>query len=60
MNDDLIDVDEEESALCEIIDNQHGESKVSKHKSIRKLKRKVRKEIAATEELIRSISVIEA
>ncbi len=60
MNDDLIDVDEEESALCEIIDNQHGEGKVSKHKSIRKLKRKVRKEIAATEELIRSISVIEA
>jgi hypothetical protein len=60
VNDDLIDVDEEESALCEIIDNQHGEGKVSKHKSIRKLKRKVRKEIAATEELIRSISVIEA
>jgi hypothetical protein len=60
VNDDLIDVDEEESALCEIIDNQHGEGKVSKHKSIRKLKRKIRKEIAATEELIRSSSVIEA
>ena len=56
----MIDVDEEESALCEIIDNQHGEGKVSKHKSIRKLKRKIRKEIAATEELIRSSSVIEA
>lgn len=56
----MIDVDEEESALCEIIDNQHGESKVSKHKLIRKLKRKMRKEIAATEELIRSTTAIEA
>ena len=56
----MIDVDEEESALCEIIDNQHGEAKVSKHKSIRKLKRKVKKEIAATEELIRSSNIIEA
>lgn len=56
----MIDVDEEESALCEIIDNQHGESKVSKHKLIRKLKRKMRKEIAATEELIRSTNAIEA